>query len=141
LIAETGETFFTTQTLPGINYVFIAWYDDKLSVHSSLKSSTWKPCDAPMAREPDGAEEMEEELSFAVRAYPNPVSDRFYIAVKAQDDSEVNIELISMQGQQILNTKVNGNSETEIDATTYAPGLYVIKARQKNNVRMVKISR
>lgn len=141
LAAAPGETFFTTQTIPGINYALITWYDDNLAQFSSLKSATWKSCSDIVARGGNENDELDEETTFIVQSYPNPVIDKFNIAVSTPDDADVDIQIFNIQGQPIFKTKTNGNTVLEVDAANYSAGLYIIKATQSNNVSIMKVSK
>jgi hypothetical protein len=133
LSAAPGETFFTTQTVSGINYVNINWFDDNGHQLSSLKSSTWKSCEEILARGGNVNDDVEEVEIFMIDTWPNPVTDKFNVMVASPDDSDVHVEIVNVQGQPVINTKVKGNKILEVDGAGYAPGLYIIKASQRNN--------
>ncbi len=141
LSAAPGETFFTTQTLPGINYVRITWYDDNLHQTSSLKSSTWKSCAETMVRSIDASDNIEDVSLYMVRAYPNPFVDKFKFMISTPDDSDVDVEIINMQGQRVLHTKVGKNTPYDVDGFAYPAGLYVIRARHMHTIKSIKITK
>jgi hypothetical protein len=132
LSAAIGETFFTTQTVPGINYARITWQDDNEHQLSSLKSSTWKSCEAILARGGNVNDDVEDEEIFMVESWPNPVENKFSISVASPADDETRVEILNLQGQTVLDTKTIANTVLQADGTTYSPGLYIIKASQGN---------
>jgi len=141
LSATTGDSFFITQKVDGINYALITWYNDQLTELSSMKSATWKPCSSTLAR---GAtvnddEVGEGELSLTVQTSPNPVVDKFNLLVSSPDDSDVDVEIINIRGQHVLNTRVKGNGTSEVDGTSFTSGLYIIRATQNRSVQTIKM--
>jgi hypothetical protein len=140
LTAMPGETFFFTQTVPGINYALITWLDDNLHQGSSIKSSTWKSCAEVLARDGNVNDDQEEDASpFDIVLFPVPISETFNIMIHTPDDSEVDLEITNLQGQQLFSIKTPGNTSHEIDAQAFAPGLYFLKARQHNDVKVLKV--
>jgi hypothetical protein len=139
LSAAPGETFFTTQTVPGINYLRITWYDDNGHQFSSLKSSTWKSCEEVLARGGNVNEAVEEEIAFMIDSWPNPVENKFNIAITAPVDSEVHVDIINVHGQSMFSTKGKGSTVLEVDCDTYSPGLYIIKASHGNDQSVRKL--
>ncbi|HTJ51088.1 MAG TPA: T9SS type A sorting domain-containing protein [Cyclobacteriaceae bacterium] len=141
LSATSGDSFFITQKVDGINYALITWHNDQLTELSSLKSATWKPCSSTLAR---GAtinddEVGEAELSLTVQTSPNPVVDKFNLLVSSPDDGDVDVEIINIQGQHVLNTRVRGNASSEVDGTSFTSGLYIIRATQNRSVQTIKM--
>jgi hypothetical protein len=141
LSATTGDSFFITQKIDGINYALITWHNDQLAELSSLKSATWRPCSSTLAR---GAtinddEVGEGELSLTVQTSPNPVVDKFNLLVSSPDDGDVDVEVINIRGQHVLNTRVKGNGSSEVDGTSFTSGLYIIRATQNRSVQTIKM--
>jgi len=141
LSATTGDSFFITQKVDGINYALITWHNDQLTELSSLKSATWKSCSSTLAR---GAtinddEVGEAELSLTVQTSPNPVVDKFNLLVSSPDDGDVDVEIINIQGQHVLNIRVRGNASSEVDGTPFTSGLYIIRATQNRSVQTIKM--
>lgn len=142
-LAAVGESFFVTETVSGLNKTMIAWYDDEQVQHISIKSSTYNPCqsDKMMASGRRNVEEElnEEESPFMVAVYPNPVKDKLTILLSTPLDGMVSIELLNLNGQRVYAKEALGNTIQEIDATSFSPGIFILKAKQGQYQRAIKI--
>ncbi len=72
----------------------------------------------------------EEELGFAMKAYPNPASDVVILDFSAEKEQQLRIYLLDAQGRQMLPTEqlnVAGNMLHHVKLTGIAPGNYYIR--------------
>ncbi|HEY8937345.1 MAG TPA: T9SS type A sorting domain-containing protein, partial [Cyclobacteriaceae bacterium] len=81
----------------------------------------------------------EGELSLTVQTSPNPVVDKFNLLVSSPDDGDVDVEIMNIQGQPVLKTRVRGNGSSEVDGTSFTSGLYIIRATQNRSVQTIKM--
>ncbi|RDC61681.1 T9SS type A sorting domain-containing protein [Adhaeribacter pallidiroseus] len=66
-----------------------------------------------------------------VFAYPNPGNGKFTVAIKAQDVSDVTVQIFNFKGSQIYQQKaaiVTGSGELKVDLSTLPDGMYYLKA-------------
>src|SRR5690606_14165467 len=133
-LADVGESFFVTETVSGLNKTMIAWYDDEQVQHISIKSSTYNPCQADKmiaSGRRNSEEELNEEASpFMVAVYPNPVKDKLTILLSTPLDGMVSIEMLNLNGQRVYAKEALGNTIQEIDASSFSPGIFILKAKQ-----------
>ena len=61
---------------------------------------------------------------FMVKVYPNPTSEKLNVLLLGADKGE--IQLINMNGQTVLNKKLNGQ-KTEIDISSHKKGMYLLR--------------
>jgi hypothetical protein len=142
-LAAIGESYFMTQTVAGLNKTTITWMDDNLIEHSSTKSSTWKSCESDsLARGYIDADEIEtEDMSFAIIAYPNSVTDKFHLRISSVLNKTIEVEVINLQGVLMVKKNVAPNVDVEFDASGYTPGIYLVKARQMTRCKTIKLSK
>jgi hypothetical protein len=143
-VATTGNSFFTTPTAAG-SKVAITWYDDRLIGQSTVKSSSGKMC----STRPNGNARKRENENQAddggmksvlnVQVYPNPVRDRFQILVVSPDNSVVEVEIINYHGKRLFMRNVDPNTAFDVDASAFASGIYILKARQSRARSAAKI--
>jgi hypothetical protein len=143
MIAEPGESFFTTQTVPGSNKATITWYNDKLVRVTATQSSTGKSCTGSNNAVASGGgnenARAEGESVLALDIFPNPASDIFNIRIVAPAEKQTEVNIINFLGSKMFAAKVIGNVTLEIDASGYAPGIYFIKTNQTRNFKVVKL--
>jgi hypothetical protein len=140
-VATIGESYFVTQTVPGLNRTTITWLNDKLIQYSSEKTSSWRACASDStARYADLEEDIaEDESLFTVEAYPNEVSDKVKVRISSEANEEVIISIINMQGHHLYNNQVKTNTDIEIDASTYSSGIYLLKVQQTTKSKTIKL--
>jgi len=69
-----------------------------------------------------------------LKAYPNPVLD---ILILETDEKPHNYQVISLQGELILNGHIN-SPRLEIDFTNLPPGVYLLSVDQKQTHKIIK---
>jgi hypothetical protein len=81
---------------------------------------------------------MNNNVSFTLEAYPNPVTQNVLVKVYGSENGEVVISDIS--GKIVLQTTMNG-SESEVNLSKMAAGVYFIKYRGGNFSKTIKITK
>lgn len=66
------------------------------------------------------------EIGLSLSTYPNPVSDHLILKVESLIWKDLNFQMYSSEGRMLSSDKLL-NSETNIDMSTLAPGLYLLK--------------
>jgi hypothetical protein len=76
-------------------------------------------------------------------AFPNPASDRATIRFNAPAAASATVTLHNITGQQLeqlYNKKtVDGNNFVFLDATKYAPGIYLVRLKIGENTQFTKL--
>jgi hypothetical protein len=70
-----------------------------------------------------------------IRIYPNPASDKLYIAHLDQINE---VDVLTITGNKVLSKTIN-ESETEMDISTLPPGMYLLKLR--NDMKVISTSK
>ncbi len=83
------------------------------------------------------ANSIAEQNQLAVAIYPNPATDNF--TVKLDESSDVAIQVIDVQGKVVATQNVTGQSETTVDASALAPGIYTVLITTENGVATKKV--
>jgi PKD repeat protein len=73
-----------------------------------------------------------------VEFYPNPNNGQFSIAVKGFNEN-VTVKVLSISGQEVYTTILNGNDVKEIEAGNLAKGVYTIQFVTEENVVLKKM--
>ncbi|MFT6441482.1 MAG: hypothetical protein ACJASQ_004281 [Crocinitomicaceae bacterium] len=76
-----------------------------------------------------GVNEMSINLELSV--YPNPTTN--YLTLKVEDNSDLNFQLIGLQGTVIENNKVNSNTTT-INVENLPTATYFLKVTKNNQI-------
>ncbi|MCR9170954.1 MAG: T9SS type A sorting domain-containing protein [bacterium] len=85
----------------------------------------------------DELSSVSEETAVAFAIYPNPATDNF--TVKLDESSDVAISVIDVQGKVVATQNAAGQSETVVDASTLAPGIYTVLVSSENGVATKKV--
>jgi hypothetical protein len=151
VIAGPGETTFTTQTVyffnrPVSNIAIINWNDNLGIPHFDYAGSTTAKCgqDAVTAANSDKLSDMVAnaesiDKSNAVTVYPNPASKYFRVYLSLSSQQNTDMSLYTLDGKLLLKRVVSSSGVVDIDASTYAPGMYILKINQKNFSKTLKL--
>ena len=71
-----------------------------------------------------------------VSLYPNPASDR--VVLDGLQDGEAEVRIHDLSGRLVLTRRASGPT-TALDITALAPGCYVVKVLQGDEVKVVKM--
>ncbi len=150
-IAGPGETTFTTQTVyffnrPVPNIAIIDWNDNLGIPHFDYAGSTTARCgqDAVTAANTDKLSDMVAnaesiDKANAVTVYPNPASKYFRVYLSLSSQQNTDLSLYTLDGKLLLKKVVSSSGVVDIDASTYAPGMYILKINQKNFSKTLKL--
>jgi len=79
------------------------------------------------------------EIGLTLSTYPNPVTDLLILKVESLKWKDLNFQMYNMEGKILLSDKLL-NSETNIDMSALAPGMYLLKVcMEKDPVKTFKI--
>lgn len=75
-----------------------------------------------------------------IEVYPNPASTDFIIEIPPKIKSEINIQLLSLDGKEVFSERISPSPSITIDSSKLSTGLYLLKIVQGNNIYFGKIS-
>lgn len=86
--------------------------------------------------------ERKVDYSNDFNAYPNPASNNVTVALNASPTSNTTIEIVDVRGKTVLSTLTN-SSETVLNTSTLANGIYYLKVSSNNSwgIKKLLISR
>ncbi|MDD5185173.1 MAG: T9SS type A sorting domain-containing protein [Paludibacter sp.] len=70
-----------------------------------------------------------------MKIYPNPAHNSVF--VQGYEDGKISVKISSLVGQTILTDKINNGSK--IDLSVLDPGIYIMEAKEGNNVISTKL--
>ncbi len=70
-----------------------------------------------------------EELSDAIRIYPNPASDKLIIEIQSDNPGKISMDIVSMYGRTIISQDNNIGNKFEINLGGFASGIYLLRIR------------
>lgn len=68
-----------------------------------------------------------------LNTYPNPAFNKLYVSVGNNKYSK-QISIYDLYGKELITTRSQNNTETELDIQSLAPGVYFIKIKTDNNL-------
>lgn len=89
------------------------------------------------------ADDALEPETFALEVGPNPTSGSLSVALEAATPSVVTLEVFDVLGRQVhvLEVAVAGRTQVDLDASRWATGLYVVRARSGLEVETATVVR
>ncbi len=157
LLISPGDTTFETPTLSYSffysipNVLIIDWQDNFGFYRTDIAFSSKNKCGAPSyGKEETGSGTMEgtttEEATALttnnVEVYPNPSVGNFRVFVSMASSMATDMELYSIDGRKLQSkTIVQANGVINIDASSYKPGMYILKVRQGDFTKTFKLVR
>ncbi len=156
ILISPGDTTFETPTLGFSafysipNLLIIDWQDNFGFYRTDIAVSSKNKCGAPQkyaATATDAVEGMSVEDAVAqatskVEVYPNPSSGNFRVFVSMASAMATDMELYGIDGRKLQSkTIVQANGVINIDASSYKPGLYLLKVRQGEFTKTFKLVR
>lgn len=80
---------------------------------------------------------INEEATVAFSIFPNPATDNF--TVKLDETTEASVQVIDLQGKVVATQTVSAQSETTVDASALAAGIYTVLVTTENGVAAQKV--
>jgi len=134
LLPGGSPAFSTVQDPVGINYNTAGTYDVTLITENVNGTDTLVKTNYIEVTSTIGVQEYKEGQ---VRVYPNPANDRLTIEL-TQIELPCFFAFKDMQGRTVYSTVVNAE-KLEIDLSTYAKGIYLIRVNNANFSRELKL--
>ncbi len=66
-----------------------------------------------------------EENQFSITLYPNPTTNQFYVKFNSSNPSNLRLELTSIDGKQVLSTRLESGKTNTVNLNQQAAGLYI----------------
>jgi hypothetical protein len=106
--------------------------------------STWSPpqtVDYLLNMSFQGTGVNDSELTSNLNVFPNPTNGKFTVSISNPEAMDMTIELVSISGQVVYRNEVKATSSynNEIDATTFAKGVYYLKVNNGKDVKIEKV--
>ena len=145
LIAPPGDTYFTTTTITGQNFVTISWKDAQNSLKECKRTSTNLHCKpvntaSRMNNEMLATVESEKPALPFITVYPNPSSGNFQVQFGSTSESGISIQLFNLQGHKIHESIINPeNANYELGTNHLPVGMYLLKVTQNGHSEVVKL--
>jgi len=71
--------------------------------------------------------------------YPNPATNKCTVSWEGPSNEETVISLTDMNGMQVLNKNIHGQSPVEMDVSTLTKGIYLVKIKTYTSVETKKL--
>ncbi len=140
LIALPGETMLSTMTVAGMNTLVLSWSNASGMVVKNTQASSGASCTSA-ARGTIAAAQTSQDFNI-LSAYPNPTSGKISILYTNGEAKNLQVRLFNINGQQLYNrlhiNQIN-NSEISVDASALPAGLYLLKVKQGQSEKTVKV--
>lgn len=75
----------------------------------------------------------------ALNAWPNPVENKLTVDIDLIEEISTSIELISMDGKVQYSFSTNASNTFEIDMSSYASGIYILRAHNSISTELLRI--
>ena len=111
--------------------VMIMW-----TTNGSVRGQGWEISYSPMV----GTEEI--SVFNDLNVYPNPASQRLNIGFTITDPQNVQVEILSLQGEPVFTDKLNyfkGQYLNTIDVSTFARGIYMLRLKSDKGTSVKKV--
>jgi hypothetical protein len=81
------------------------------------------------------------DLTGTMNVYPNPNSGRFTVSISNTEATDMILELVNISGQVVYRNEVKAayNHNEDIDASTFAKGVYYLKVNDGKGVKIEKV--
>ena len=148
---QPGDTYFSTQTAyyrnrPVPNIVILDWEDNFGFTRFDLASATTNECKNDVAvtgvlSAGDQATIVKEKpvKPEIADVFPNPSRSQFKLYLSLNNPGKADLTLYSESGKMLYRNNVQGSGIYDIDASTYTPGLYLLKIKQGSFTKTLKL--
>jgi len=81
------------------------------------------------------------ELMSSLNVYPNPTNGKFTVNISNVEAMDMTLELVNISGQVVYRNEVKAaySYNEDIDATTFAKGVYYLKVNNGKDVKVEKV--
>lgn len=151
IVVPPGETTFSTNTAyyynrPVPNIVILSWEDNFGFPHFDLAYSTRAECGVDIVSEKNDDKTLVGTLDAELinkqntaEVYPNPTSKNFRLYLSLANQQNTELELYGIDGKILYKKSVQANGIIDIDASTYKPGIYILKVKQREFNKTFKL--
>jgi hypothetical protein len=148
---QPGDTYFSTQTgyyrnRPVPNIVILDWEDNFGFTRFDLASAMTNECKNDVAvtqvlSAGDKAVLVKEKpvKPEIADVFPNPGRSQFKLYLSLNNPAKADITLYTESGKMLYRNNVPGSGIYDIDASTYKPGLYLMKIKQGSFTKTIKL--
>jgi hypothetical protein len=125
-----GGTFTHKKLTPGTYFVIISTWSPPQTVDYLLNLS-WE----------SGSAVENADLMSSLNVYPNPTTGKFTVNINNPEAADMTIELVNISGQVVYRNEVKAaySYNEDIDASTFAKGVYYLKVNNGNGVKIEKV--
>ena len=80
-------------------------------------------------------------LSASINLYPNPARGILNLEVKNMDKEDLSVDIVNLNGQVIFSKRFNNTGQlvNKIDVSNYSKGIYFVKVKNANELKVGKI--
>ena len=75
---------------------------------------------------------IENEIHPNIKVYPNPITD--YLMIEQLDPGVKNVEIIDINGKEMISRIASGQQRIRIDTTHLKSGLYILKIESRDRI-------
>ena len=88
-----------------------------------------------------GAAVDNSDLMSSLNVYPNPTNGKFTVSINNPEAANMTLELVNISGQVVYRNEVKGaySYNEDIDASSFAKGVYYLKVNDGNAVKVEKV--
>ncbi len=125
-----GGTGFRKKIQAGTYFVIISTWAPPQTVDYLLNLS-WE----------SGSAVVDADLTSSMTVYPNPTNGKFSVSISNPEAMDMTLELVNISGQVVYRNEVKAaySYNEDIDATTFAKGVYYLKVNNGKGVKVEKV--
>jgi hypothetical protein len=88
-----------------------------------------------------GAAVDNSDLMSSLSVYPNPTNGKFTVSINNPEAANMTLELVNISGQVVYRNEVKGaySYNEDIDASSFAKGVYYLKVNDGKAVKVEKV--
>jgi hypothetical protein len=81
------------------------------------------------------------DLTTSMSVYPNPTNGKFTVSINNAEATDMTLELVNISGQVVYRNQVTAaySYNEDIDASTFAKGVYYLKVNSAKGVKVEKV--
>jgi PKD repeat protein len=135
---EGGIPATSTEQNPTVTYENTGLFDVSLTASNANGSDTKTEDNYIQVDTLTFIEENGNLISLSV--FPNPVSDKLYIKLNKNYQTELSVTIFNLEGRMLFTQKLN-NLENEIDMQNLEAGIYILKVFDGKEFKVLKINK